>query len=131
MTRDDPTVGPTDDAAFDRWQRQSVLTSLRRSSSWALPVQQWHELNAVLDQLSAALADGDTQAFGLVCIDLIDLAPRRATPLGDEPVVPAPETVRERINEMVHRLVDMPAISQRPAGSQVGTARAVPPAEIR
>jgi hypothetical protein len=103
-----------------------VRTSLRLSTSWVLPSWQWHEFDAVLDRLSVALSDGDSEAFGRVCADLIDLAPKRVTPLGDEPVIPAPETVRERINEMVHRLVDAPT-TRRPADSQTGSAGAIPP----
>ncbi len=104
-----------DVAVFDPWQRQSVLTSLRLCASWSLPARQWSEFNAVLDELFVALAEGDTDSFGAVCADLIDLAPSRATRLGDEPAFPPPEVVRERINELVHVLVELPEVGQTTA----------------
>lgn len=98
-----------------------MLISLRLAESWALPTRQWHELDRALDRLSTALADRAAEAIDLVWADLIDLAPKRATPLGDEPVLPAPEPVRERINEMIHRLVDAPVTSRHPADSPAGS----------
>jgi hypothetical protein len=99
-----------------------VRTSLRMSTSWRLPSPRWSELEAVLGKLSTALADGDAEVFGRACAVLIDLAPKRATPLGDEPLLPAPETVRERINEMVHRLVDAAVPDRDRAVSEGGSA---------
>lgn len=112
-----PPAGLGDGEPFDSWQRRSVLTSLRMAPSWALPSLQWAALDAVLDQLAAALADGDSAAFGHVCSGLLAIAPKRATPLGDEPVVPAPEPIRERINELVHGLVDTPTTRRDPDDS--------------
>lgn len=83
----------------------------------ALPPGEWREFDTVLDDLSSALADGDAEKFGTVCADLIDLAAERATRLGDEPTIPAPATIRERINEMVHTLVDTSANDRQSADS--------------
>lgn len=115
-------------AAFDAWQRQTVLNSLRRSASLALSPREWRDFDTVLEDLASALADDDAEKFGTACADLIDLATERATRLGDKPTVPAPAAVRERINEMVHTLVDVSANDRQ---SAISPKRAMASAPLR
>ncbi len=106
--------GVTDDiddapaAVLDDEVRADALDVLTDALQWRLTEARWAAFRTAVGTLAAALRAGDGEAVRAAVAELELLGPVRATPIGREPVVPAPEPVREEINELVHALDDDP-----------------------
>ena len=103
-----PVTGDTDDGAtvLDDELRTDARDVLADALQWRLTAARWTAIGEVVDGLAAAVRSGDVEAARTAVAELELLGPVRATPVGAEPVVPAPERVREEINELVPELDD-------------------------
>lgn len=81
-----------------------VFDLLREVLIWRLAGDRWRAVDRALDGLAAALAKNEADAFqdGLHALELA--GPARAVRIEDVSVLPAPESVRERINQLIHTL---------------------------
>ncbi|MFI6504513.1 CATRA system-associated protein [Nonomuraea typhae] len=82
--------------------RDDALDLLAEVLVWRLAGDRWRAVERALDGLAAA--GGDTDAFREVLHDLELAGPARAVRIEDVAVLPVPEPVRERINQLVHTL---------------------------
>lgn len=89
---------------LDDGLRADVLDVLRDVEVWRMTGQRWVLIRTALDRLAAAVVRGDSGSVRDAVADLELLGPVRATRVGSEPSTPAPEPVREEINELVHTL---------------------------
>ena len=71
---------------------------------WRLVDSRWPAIAATVARLATAVRTGDEDGAAATVAELEMLGPVRATALGGTPTVPAPDTVREEINELVHTL---------------------------
>jgi len=79
---------------------------LRRTLKWEFPEGRWARIDDALARMESALDDGSLQTFEDTVATVELLAPARvSTELGDQPVVPAPAHVRERVNKLIEQLV--------------------------
>jgi hypothetical protein len=101
-------TGDTDDGAtvLDDELRADARDVLTDALQWRLTAARWTAISGLVDKLAAAVRSGDVEAVRTAVADLELLGPVRATPVGAVPVVPAPERVREEINELVPELDD-------------------------
>jgi hypothetical protein len=82
------------------------LASLRAALVVNLTIRGWERFGILVEGLEAAWSAGDDVRF-VNAVERLDLALRkRATRLGEEPVVPMTQPVRERVNRMIHVLSD-------------------------
>ena len=77
---------------------------LRDALQWRLVDSRWPAIAATVARLATAVRTGDEDGAAATVAELEMLGPVRATALGGTPTVPAPDTVREEINELVHTL---------------------------
>ena len=71
---------------------------------WRLAVDRWRAVDQALRDLMAAAAADEPDAFREVLHDLELAGPTRAVRIEDAEKLPAPQPVRERINQLVHTL---------------------------
>lgn len=90
--------------------REDALDVLRDALVWRLTGGHWQTVEQALEAMAEALAADDKVAFRAAVCDLEVAGPVRAVPVEDASTLPAPQQVRERINELVHTLDG----SQRP-----------------
>lgn len=90
--------------APDEEVRADALDVLQDVSAWRLTEARWAAVGPAVHELAAAVRDGRADTAGAAVSDLELLGPVRAKRLGDPPTVPAPEPVREEINELVDTL---------------------------
>jgi hypothetical protein len=104
----DPVTGDTDDRApvLDDGVRADAIDVLTDALQWQLGEARWVAIRAAVVELAAAVRAGDAEAADAAVAELELLGPVRAVPIGREPIVPAPEPVREEINELVYALDD-------------------------
>ena len=89
---------------------------LRAAVGWQLREPRWRQVRAAVDGIRAAFAAADVKSAWQAIAQLEQLGPLRvATRLGDPPKQPAPEDVRERVNELIDELVRR--AGQDPSGS--------------
>jgi hypothetical protein len=84
--------------------RNDALDVLREAVLWRLAGDRWSAVDRALDALAAALAANEADAFRDGVHDLELAGPTRAVRIEDTSVLPAPVSVRVRINELVHTL---------------------------
>lgn len=84
--------------------RDDALDVLRVTLVWRLTEGRWRTVAQAADALAAALAAGDDAAFRAAVHDLALAGPVRAVSAGNPPTEPAPDPVRERVNELIHTL---------------------------
>lgn len=106
MTTLRPVTG--DPTALDDDVRADALDVLVDTLQWRLTEPRWVAIRAAVDALAAAVRAGDVEAVRAAVADLELLGPVRATPIGHEPLVPAPDPVRDEINELVRAMDDDP-----------------------
>jgi hypothetical protein len=127
--KDDGVSASKGPAAIDRNAAESTLLMLRlMQDEWRLPPQGWGEITELLDELSAAVAAGDTAAVDALTGELEVLSGSRVgrisrspdgTPPQDDGKVPLPEPERERVVALVHALSPgSPPRGPRPAPAE-------------
>jgi len=89
---------------LDGQLREDALDVLVDASTWQLAGPRWDAVAAAIGALAVALRSADVRGVRTAVYDLELAGPPRATGVGDTPVVPAPEPVREEINELIHTL---------------------------
>jgi hypothetical protein len=105
------------------WQEASAEARgvLRVAIDWRLVASRWQQVQDIVGVMDAALAAADAGSMWNAIAQLEQLGPLRvSTRLGDIPKEPAPEEVRERINELIDSLVreDGPGPGDRGDGEQ-------------
>ncbi len=127
--RKDDGVSTSDRAApIARETADAALLALRLMlREWRLPSQAWEEIAELLDELSAAVAAGDTAAVDALTGELEELSGSRVTRIGgagdgtppqDDGKTPLPEPYEERVVALVHAL----APDSTPGGRQPAPA---------
>jgi hypothetical protein len=71
---------------------------------WELSPARWEGIAGILDALAAEVADSDLSNLAEATIQLELAGPVRLTRIGATPTEPPPPRVRERINQLIHRL---------------------------
>ena len=97
-----------DTHALDDEVRSDALDVLTDALQWRMTEPRWAAIRAAVDALATAVRAGDVEAARPAVADLELLGPVRATPIGHEPLVPAPDPVRDEINELVRAMDDDP-----------------------
>lgn len=116
-------------AAIDRKTAEAARLALQLMlGEWRLLPEGWQEIAELLDELSAAVAAGDTAAVDALTGELDEFSGSRVSriqrgPAGTSPQddgkVPLPEPDRERVVALVHALApDSPSGGPRPAPSE-------------
>jgi hypothetical protein len=88
--------------------RADALVSLRLALGWRMTRQRWDGVQRIIDAMSAALVGGDVEGFRSATAGMLLAGPKRITRIGDTPTEP-PDKIRERVNELIHVLVEAPA----------------------
>jgi hypothetical protein len=86
--------------------RDDALSVLRDVREWCLPPARWAEVADVVDGLGTSLDLADPEqlaALNEATITLELAGPLRITKI-DKSAVPAPDRVRERVNQLIHEL---------------------------
>jgi hypothetical protein len=79
---------------------------LRIAIEWRLVASRWQQVQDIAGVMEAARGAADVESMWNAIAQLEQLGPLRVSRrLGDTPKVPAPEPVRERINELIDSLV--------------------------
>ncbi|CAI7980298.1 conserved hypothetical protein [Frankia sp. Hr75.2] len=102
------------------------LVPLRRALAARLAPRAWERFGVLVDNLETAWSAADSGEFDNAVLRL-DLAVRkRASRLGEEPLVPMTPPVRERVNRMIHVLTEVsgrdavgPGNRRRPGSSEI------------
>ena len=100
------TDGTNQDAA--EWPEASLEAGavLRTAIEWRLVPSRWRQVQDAVEEMEAAFAAANLESLWTAIAQLEQLGPLRvSTRLGDTPREPAPDDVRERINELIHALV--------------------------
>lgn len=84
--------------------REDALDVLQDALVWRLTGGRWRAVEQALEAIAGALAAGDSTVFRAAVCDLELAGPVRAVRVEDASTLPAPQRVRERINELVHTL---------------------------
>jgi hypothetical protein len=87
--------------------QDDAVNVLQDALLWELSPARWDGIAAVLQALEALEADlgqGDVDALTEAVAQLELAGPVRITRIGAPPVEPPPPKVRERINQLIHRL---------------------------
>jgi hypothetical protein len=83
----------------------TLVTELTDVLEWRLPQTGWTRVDEALDELARALPGGDRRQIEAAQDSLAFSGPiRLRTRLGDDPAVPPPEEIRERVNRLIHDL---------------------------
>lgn len=88
----------------DGGARGRALDVLYDSLEWETDEGRWKKIDAALDDLRRVIASDDTSALERATTALDALSPRRANEAGKDSGVPAPEPVRDRLNDTIHDL---------------------------
>jgi hypothetical protein len=80
----------------------TIAAELTEVLAWRLPPAAWPRVATALDGLARALPDGPVEA---ALEDLVYSGPDRLrVRLGDDPSMPPPEELRERVNRLIQEL---------------------------
>jgi hypothetical protein len=85
--------------------RQDALDVLGDCVLWHLPARRWDEIEQVVREVERALARGDAAAFRRASADLGLLGPVRGASAEGPPPEPAPERLRERVDQLITSLL--------------------------
>jgi hypothetical protein len=88
--------------------REDAVDVLRDVQVWRLTSGRWQVVAQAVDSVAAALVAGDTVAFREALCDVELAGPVRATRVENAETLPASESVRERVNELIHTLDGRP-----------------------
>jgi hypothetical protein len=80
------------------------LTILRGLLTWELSPARWEGVMAILEAMATSLELGDRDTMAKATVDLERIGPVRFKRIGAESKDPPPAPVRERTNELIHRL---------------------------
>ena len=83
---------------------QDALSVLQDILGWKLSPARWEGIAGSVEALAAYLDLGDMAAAREIVIQLELAGPVRITRIGAVPAQPAPRPVRERVNQLIHRL---------------------------
>jgi len=92
------------DLSLDDELREDALDVLRDAVRWRLTARRWVGVAEVVAGLEAAVRAGDTDAVRARVYELELSGPVRATGIHEDPVGPAPETIRPVLNSLVREL---------------------------
>jgi hypothetical protein len=106
-------AGHPDATRLNDHDRADALGSLRHALGWRMTRQRWDGVRRIVDAMSAALAGGDVEGFRSAAAEMLLAGPKRITRIGDTPTEP-PDKIRERVNELIHVLVEVPASECEP-----------------
>ncbi len=101
MTSDPPGPDGLDDEL-----RADAINVLRDALEWRLTGPRWSAVETAVAVVTAAWRAGDVAALREAVYELELAGPVRATGIGDTPVVPPAEPVRDDINQMIFELED-------------------------
>jgi hypothetical protein len=109
----------TEDLAQVRQDARSVLQDML---SWRLSAARWEAIAGSVEALAAYLDLGDLAAAREIVIQLELAGPVRITRIGAAAPQPPPGAVRERVNQLIHRLSGGagPAASAQPDDGGAG-----------
>lgn len=96
------------DRGASDWREASdeACAVLRAVVQFRLADAQWRKVGEAVAEVEAAFAAVDSKSLWNAIAQLYWFGPQRvSTRLGDTPVEPVPEQVRERINELIDALV--------------------------
>ncbi|HEX2315616.1 MAG TPA: CATRA system-associated protein [Thermomonospora sp.] len=83
----------------------TLVAELTDVLEWRLTQAAWAGVAEALDELARALPGGDRRRIEEAQDSLAFSGPiRLRTRLGDDPAVPPPEDIRERVNRLIHDL---------------------------
>jgi hypothetical protein len=100
------TDGTNWDAADWREASAEARAVLQIAIEWRLVPSRWQQVQDAVKGMEAAFAAANVESVWTAIAQLEQLGPLRvSTRLGDTPKAPAPEDVRERINELIDALV--------------------------
>jgi len=97
---------------MDETIRADALDVLRDAQVWRLTDSRWKAVQEAVHALARAWEANDAEVFREAVYDLELAGPARATGYGDNPTIPAPEPVRERIDKMVHSLANPTSVHE-------------------
>ena len=83
---------------------QDAVTILRGVLTWELSPARWEGVAAILEAMATSLELGDRDTMAEATVDLERIGPVRFKRIGAESKDPPPVLVRERINELIHKL---------------------------
>ena len=84
--------------------RQDAVSVLQDMLSWRLSTARWDAISGSVEALATYLDLGDLAAARDIVIQLELAGPVRITRIGAVPPQPPPPPVRERVNQLIHRL---------------------------
>lgn len=102
--------------------RHDALSVLPDVLSWRLSTARWEAIAGGVEALAAYLDLGDLAGAREIVIQLELAGPVRITRIGAVPQEPPPPRVRERVNELIHRLSggEGLAAGSKPGDGEVG-----------
>jgi hypothetical protein len=108
VTPQKPAVtSPADDGSSDLTEaeeRTEALEVVEDALEWRLHPCHWERIAPIVAALIEALEHGDRQALVTATADLELAGPLRITRIGDDPLLPPPPAVRDRLNRLIHTL---------------------------
>jgi len=84
--------------------QNDALAVLHEVLDWELSAARWEVVAGILDALTGSLEQGDLETLVQATIQLEQSGPVRLTMIGATPTQPPPPPVRERTNQLIHRL---------------------------
>ncbi len=84
--------------------RQDAVSVLQDMLSWRLSTARWDSIAGSVEALATYLDLGDLAAARDIVIQLELAGPVRITRIGALPSQPPPPPVRDRVNQLIHRL---------------------------
>lgn len=84
--------------------RQDAVSVLQDMLGWRLSTARWDAIAGSVEALATYLDVGDLAAAQDIVIQLELAGPVRITRIGAVPSQPPPPPVRERVNQLIHRL---------------------------
>jgi hypothetical protein len=84
--------------------QDDALAVLQEVLDWELSSPRWNAIAGILDALAVSLDQGDLDTVVKATIQLEQAGPVRVTMIGATPTEPPPPPVRERANQLIHRL---------------------------